>query len=99
MPVDTMTSFKLFPVHFICQEFKLNIETRENNANRKRPDEEGKSWFCVVEIKSPNMRKDIKQGEIKISRKLGRHRIALTNPRFDPISVRVRVCEGERGGE
>lgn len=65
MPVDAMTSFKLFPVHFICQEFKLNIETRENNANKKRPDEEGGSWFCAVEMKSPNMRKDIKQGEIK----------------------------------
>lgn len=46
-------------------------------------------------------------------RKLGRHRIALTNPYFDPISVRVRVCakrererererergEGGEGGE
>lgn len=58
MPVDTMTSFKLFPVHFICQEFKLNIETRENNANKKRPDAGEK----VVEIKSHNMRKDVTPG-------------------------------------
>lgn len=61
MPVDTMTSFKLFPVHFICREFKQNVQTRENNANKKNGLMRGKkSCFCGVKIKSHNLRKDIK---------------------------------------
>lgn len=45
-----MTSFKLFPVHFICQEFKPNIETRENNANKKGPTREKKVGFALLKL-------------------------------------------------
>lgn len=96
-----MTSFKLFPVHFICQEFKLNIETRENNANKKGPmrEEEKKVVFALLKLNRLICVKMFNGAEYNFRRKLGRHRIALTNPHFDPISVRVRVCEGERARE